>query len=265
MGGIVTLTTDFGHRDPFVGQVKGAIKSVNPEVEIIDITHDITRYSIKEAAIVIGLSYRYFPPRTVHLVVVDPTVGSERRPIVVSTGEHYFVGPDNGVFSFVYQREETVRVVHITADHYFLRKDSTTFQGRDVFAPVAGYLSKGLPIERFGEAVSDYVKFSIPEVHSPMKNAIEGEVIYIDQFGNALTNITRDVLEPLLSSGRRLRIVCKGREVPLKRYYAEAEDDGLYAVLDSFDLLELFVYRGSASKKYGLQIGDTVGVIVQNA
>lgn len=263
MGGLVTLTTDFGHKDPFVGQVKGAIKKVNPEAEIIDITHDITRYSIKEAAIVIGLSYKYFPPRTVHLVVVDPTVGSQRRPVLVSTGEHYFVGPDNGVFSYVYQQEENVRVLHITSDHYFLKKDSTTFQARDLFAPVAGYLSKGLPIERFGEPITDYVKFSIPEPSSPTKNAIEGEVIYIDRFGNALTNIRRDLLEPLLSAGNRIRIVCKGKDVPLKRYYAEAKDDGLYAVIDSFDLLELFVYRGNASKKYGLQVGDMVGVIVQ--
>ncbi len=264
MGAIVTLTTDFGLKDPFVGQVKGAIKTTNPEVDIIDITHEVTKHSIKEAAIVIGLSYKYFPPRTVHLVVVDPTVGSERRPIIVSTGEYYFIGPDNGVFSYIYQKEEAVRVVHITSDHYFLRKDSTTFQARDLFGPVAGYLSRGLPVERFGEQVDDYVRIPIPEPTRPMKNAIEGEVIYIDRFGNALTNISADMLRPLIESGKKVRIVYKGKDIPLKRHYAEAQDDGLYAVLDSFDLLELFVYRGSAAQKYGLQVGDMVGIIMTN-
>jgi len=264
MGAVITLTTDFGIKDPFVGQVKGVIKSINPEVDIIDLTHDISKHSIKEASIVIGLSYKYFPSKTIHIVVVDPTVGSNRRPIIVSTGEHIFVGPDNGIFSFIYHNEKNCRVFHISADHYFLKKDSTTFQARDIFAPVAAYISKGLPVERFGEPIYDYIKIPIPEPNMPMKNAIEGEIIYIDRFGNALTNISRQHLKPLLNSNKRLRIVYKGKDVPLKRHYSEAEDDELYAVIDSFDLLELYVYRGSAAEKFGIKIGDIVGVLLQN-
>ncbi len=264
MGRVITLVTDFGLKDPFVGQMKGVIKGINPEVEIIDITHDISPHSIKEAAIVVGLSYEYFPPRSIHLVVVDPGVGSERRPILVTTERHYFIGPDNGVFSMVYQKErDTFQVRHITAEHYFLKKESPTFQGRDLFAPVAAWLSKGIPTMNFGEVISDFVRIPIPEPTRPAPSAIEGEVIHIDRFGNALTNITEEMLRPYIKEGRLYKIVFKGREVPLRRYYAEADDKGLYSVFDSFGLLELYVYRDNASKIFDIKVGDIVGVLIK--
>ena len=257
---LITLTTDFGHKDPFVGQMKGVIKGINPEADIVDITHSITPYNIREAAVTLGLSYRYFPSRTIHIVVVDPGVGSRRRPILVVGENHYFVGPDNGVFTMVYQKEkEYLKVYEITADHYFLEKHSPTFQGRDVFAPVAAWLTKGVQSSNFGEEIEDFVRLPIPEPERPTRRAIEGEVIYIDHFGNAFTNITG---EHLNETGTNTRIIFKGKTLKMKNSYSEAEDRELYCLINSHGLLELFVYRGNAARDYQIQIGDRVGVIL---
>ncbi len=261
---IITLTSDFGIKDPFVGQMKGVILNINPNVEFVDITHEITPHNIKEASIACAFSYRYFPPRTVHLVVVDPGVGSARRPILVVTEDHYFIGPDNGVFSFIYQREKRyLKVFHITADHYFLKKGSPTFQGRDLFAPVAAWLAKGIPASNFGEEITDYNTIYIPEPKKPTKNALEGEVIYIDRFGNAITNIPLDAVEELRKAGSSLRVVYKGRELPMKAHYSEADDEGLKCLINSFDLLEIFVYRGNAAREHGIKVGDIIGIITR--
>ncbi len=256
---LITLTTDFGYHDPFVGQMKGVIKGINPEADVIDITHYISPFNIREAAITLGLSYSYFPSRTVHIVVVDPGVGSNRRAILVVGENHYFIGPDNGVFSMVYQKEKNyLKVYEITADHYFLEKHSPTFQGRDVFAPVAAWLTKGVQSNNFGEEITDFISFPLPEPERPTKKALEGEVIYIDHFGNAFTNITREHLGDL---DKKCRVVFKGKTVNIKRAYSEAEDRELYCLFNSHGLLELFVYRGSAASDFQIQIGDRVGVL----
>lgn len=143
---IVTLTTDFGSNDHLVGAMKGVILKVNPEVQIVDISHKVIPHDILDGALMVGQAYRYFPLKTVHIVVVDPGVGTERRPLLVSGEHHYFVAPDNGVLSMVYEREERLTVRHVTAEHYFLNPRSNTFHGRDVFAPVAAWLTKnGVP------------------------------------------------------------------------------------------------------------------------
>lgn len=260
---IITLTTDFGTKDPFVGQMKGVILRINPDAEIIDITHDISPFNIREGAVVIGLSYQYFPPHTVHLAVVDPGVGSGRNPILVSSGNHYFVGPDNGLFSLIYAKEkESLNVMKITAGYYFLKKDSPTFQGRDIFAPVAGWLSKGIPAANFGERIDGYISLHIPEPEKPTERTLEGEVIYIDRFGNAITNIPCEALNAYLSMGSNVRVVVKGRDIRMKKHYAEAEERDLYCLFNSFGLLEFFVYRGNASGEFGLAVGDIVSVIL---
>ncbi len=259
---VITLTSDFGLKDPFVGQMKGVIFGINPEVEIIDLTHEVSPQNIREGAVILGLSYRYFPKRTVHLAVVDPGVGSSRRPILVVTEHHYFVGPDNGLFSAVYKREaDFLKVIHITAEHYFINKDSPTFQGRDLFAPIAGWLSRGIPVSHFGEEIEDFMTIHLPEWVSPREGVLEGEIMYIDRFGNAITNIPSDVLAPFIQGDERVRIVLKGRQVPMKRHYAEAEDRGLYCLINSFGLLEFFIYRGNAAENFGLKTGDMVGVL----
>src|SRR5208337_207458 len=169
------------------------------EVQIIDICHQIAPYDIFEAAYSLVQSYRFFPPNTIHLVVVDPGVGTARRPILASAGHYKFVAPDNGVLSLLFGREENVKVWHITADHYFLNPVSHTFQGRDVFAPVAGWLSKGVQEEKFGDPITDYAKFSSPKPKRVGENLIKGMTLKVDTFGNIITNISPEDVPELFS------------------------------------------------------------------
>ena len=160
---VITLTTDFGSADHLVGTMKGVILNINPDVEIVDITHSVLPYDLLDGALAIGQAYKYFPPKTVHVVVVDPGVGTDRRPLLVSAGTQYFVAPDNGVLSMIYAREESLTVRHVTSEHYFLQPMSTTFHGRDVFSPVAAWLSKNWQTQSFGEEVTDFVRFTLPK------------------------------------------------------------------------------------------------------
>lgn len=262
---IITLTTDFGLKDPFVGLVKGVILNINPEAQIIDITHNISRHNIFEASQIISMSCRYFPPTTIHVVVVDPSVGGERRPLLVITEDYYFIGPDNGLFTPVYEEFQSsfFKVMHLTASHYFLPMNGSTFHGRDVFAPAAAWLSKGLDVFKFGEEITDYV--TIPSTRAKIKGGIiKGNVISIDIFGNAITNITTGnmaKLNPDIAKSR-YRVKYKSAELPLVNYYADpkASKEGLSAVINSFGHLELFVYKENAASKYNVNIGDSVEV-----
>lgn len=169
---IITLTTDFGYRDPFVGIMKGVILNINPSATIIDITHDISPQNILEAALSIEMSFELFPHKTIHVVVVDPGVGSTRRPIFVITDRYYFIGPDNGVFSRIYKlQHETLEVMNIKAEHYFMPQRSATFHGRDIFAPAASWLSRGIDISKFGEPINDYVTICASSCHANGKYA----------------------------------------------------------------------------------------------
>jgi hypothetical protein len=263
-GPIITLTSDFGYRDPFVGIMKGIILNINPFVNIIDITHGISPQNVIEAAFAIEMSFESFPSKTIHVVVVDPGVGSSRRPILVVTDYHYFVGPDNGVFSQIFNLTESLNVIHITAEHYFMPQRSSTFHGRDIFAPVAAWLSRGINVSNFGDTITDYVTIPVPLPVTPAKNTIEGNVIYIDHFGNAITNIKAQKIEDLFGSNieGRLKVAVKGKEAPLKNHYSEAGDDRLYSLINSFGYLELFVNMGNASSDFGISVGETVNLIV---
>ena len=247
-----------------MGIMKGVIVSINPSVKIIDVTHNISPQSILEAAYTIEMSYAFFPHKTIHIVVVDPSVGSERRPILVATDYHYFIGPDNGVFSRIYHLAESLTVIHITAEHYFLPQRSSTFHGRDIFAPVAAWMSKGIDIERFGDPISDYVVLQEPALTLSSNNVIEGEVVYIDRFGNLMTNIPGQKIN--ISGNREpfdgLKVLVKNREAPLKKYYSEAGDKELCSLVNSFGYLELFVNRGNASSDFGISVGEKVEVIL---
>lgn len=262
---VITLTTDFGYDEPHGGVMKGVILKINPAATIVDITHGIRSHDIREAAYTIGMNYQYFPSNTIHLVVVDPGVGSDRRPILVEADRHYFIGPDNGVFSYIFNRyHEITQVVHITSEHYFLSAVSPTFQGRDIFAPVAAWFSRGLPMARFGEPVSDYqtIPMSVSEL-SP-EGVLLGEVIHIDRFGNAITNITRAELNMLLSSDSHgsLRIMLKDQEVLLRQFYGQDRDSRLYALVNSSEYLEFFIYQGRAADQYHIATGDQVSVMI---
>jgi len=262
---IITLTTDFGLKDPFAGLVKGVILNINPEAEIIDITHNISRHNIFEASQIISMSCRYFPPTTIHVVVVDPGVGGNRRPLLVVTEDYYFIGPDNGLFTPVYEEFQSnfFKVIHLTASHYFLPMNGSTFQGRDVFAPAAAWLSKGIDVYKFGEQITDYI--TIPSTRAKIKGGIiNGNIISIDIFGNAITNITTKIMAKLNAdtAKKRYRVNYKGAELPLVNYYADpnASEHGLSAVINSFGHLELFVYKESSASKHNINIGDSVQV-----
>ncbi len=257
---VITLTTDFGCEDPFAGVMKGVILNINPAAEIIDITHGIRPHDVQEAAFTIGMNYRFFPADSIHVVVVDPGVGSVRRPIIVLTDHHYFIGPDNGVFTHIYNAaHDILEVIHLTSDHYFLSSHSPTFQGRDVFAPIAAYLSRGVGISKFGDPITDYTRMALPVPVITSEGLLRGEVIHIDRFGNAMTNITKAEIEKI--SHGAVRIIFSGNETPFRKFYSEAASGGICALLNSSGHLELFVYKGSAASEFRIAPGDVVEVV----
>lgn len=237
---IVTITTDFGLEDHYVGAMKGAILSINPDARIIDISHEIPPHDIFKGAFTLRNFYRYFPKGTIHVAVVDPGVGSQRKPIAVEADGAIFVGPDNGVFSFIYRGSKSVKVFEITNSKYMLSDVSFTFHGRDIFAPAAAHLSLGVSVEDLGKRVRKPVELPIkePEVR---KNEIIGEFIYLDSFGNLVTNIPSDLLkhESTIFIGKR---VIKG----ISKSYADVSIGKLVAVLGSSGFLEISVNQGRA-------------------
>jgi S-adenosylmethionine hydrolase len=262
---IVTLTTDFGGRDAFTASVKGVILKISPQTQIIDISNEIGPQDIWEAAYTLKSAYSHFPKGTIHLAVVDPGVGSGRRPIIAVTESFYFVGPDNGLFSLIYQEAERLRVHHITSTHYFLPNPGPTFHGRDVFAPVAGWLAKGIPSGNFGEEITDYTKLNIPSPKINGKN-IEGNIVHIDRFGNLVSNITFKDIQPTISEGNDLNnatVVVAGKEIKgLKKYYAEAAPGEPGAILNSSGALEIFLYRQNARTTLSVKRGEVVRIVI---
>ena len=261
---IVTLTTDFGSSDSLVGSMKGVILGVNPDVELIDISHDIRPYDVMEAAYVIAQAYRYFPPRTIHLVVVDPGVGTARRPLLVSADRYYFVAPDNGVLSVVYSKEESLYVRHITASHYFLEPVSNTFHGRDIFAPIAGWLSRQVETDKFGELVTDYAKFAAPLPKRVNEKLVKALILRVDRFGNLMTNLTPADLPELFQENPTAfkMVVGKGEVTQLKTAYADGAPGELFAILGSSGYIEIAANKGSASQAMGVGRGVEVGVVL---
>ncbi len=256
---LITLTTDYGTSDHLVGTLKGVILKINPEATIVDICHNLVAFDVLDAALCIASAYPYFPPRTIHLVVVDPGVGTQRRPLLVSGENQYFLAPDNGVLSLVYEREPAHHVRHVTSEHYFLHPVSNTFHGRDIFAPVAAWLSKTWQTQAFGEEISDPVRFSLPQP-KPAGNALKGIVLRVDAFGNLITNFAADKL-PQLASGGPLRLTVNGRTITkLAQAYAQGEGGEAFAIVGSSGFLEISVHKGSAARVLGVQRGAEVTV-----
>ncbi len=266
MSTIVTLTTDFGMKDSFAATMKGVILKINQQAQIVDITHEIGPQDIWEAAFSLKTAYSHFPKGTVHLAVVDPGVGSGRRPIIVVTESYYFVGPDNGIFSLIFHDAERIRVHHITASHYFLPNPGPTFHGRDIFAPVASWLTKGIPSGNFGDVIEDYVKLNVP-VPKTSPNGIEGHVIHIDRFGNLITNITYTHMRTLVPEGtepRPFTITIGGKEIRgLKKFYAEAAPGEPGAIINSSGYLEVFLFKQNARTALSSKRGEPVRLMVQ--
>lgn len=264
---IVTLTTDFGLNDHFVGAIKGVILNIEPAAEIVDICHAVQPFDVLDGALSIAEAYAYFPTGTTHLVVVDPGVGSARRPILASTEKYYFVAPDNGVLSLIYAREERLRVRHITAEHYFVQPVSNTFHARDIFAPVAAYLAKGVDSAKFGDEVSDYVRFNPPKPKPVDEKTLRGVVLKVDRFGNLITNFTpQDVPSLFQPTPPPFKIkVGKCEVTEIHTNYAEGLPNQAFAILGSMGYLEIAANRGAAAQLAGSGKGTEVNIVLEGA
>ncbi|MBF0517069.1 MAG: SAM-dependent chlorinase/fluorinase [Nitrospirae bacterium] len=248
-----TLMTDFGLVDTFIAQMKGVMLSINPQINIVDMTHSIEPFNIRHGAVALGMSYKYFPAGTIHVAVVDPGVGSSRRGIVVDGGKYRFIGPDNGIFSVIFSEIKTTTVYHITEPRCYRNPTGATFHGRDVFAPTAALISLGMRPQEVGPPVSDYNFFDITPPSKTAVSSITGEVLYIDRFGNVITNITAEFIT---GCGFKL----EGRLVSLKENYAQGQQGQLHALINSDGYLELFVKQGTAvpSSLSGIRSGQTL-------
>lgn len=262
MNRIITLTSDFGTRDGYVGTMKGVILRINPDATIVDITHEIAPQNTEQGAFLFAASAKYFPANTIHVVVVDPGVGSTRRGIAVQAGETIFVAPDNGVLTKALGdkvSDSAVRAVQLTKAKFWLPFVSSTFHGRDIFAPVAAHLSLGTGIEALGEPITDWVRLP---AFWPTRRGTDGwvgRVTHIDRFGNIVTNIEADLL---VNSDPRMVVVEIGGKkiVGLKRTYADAAEGELIALIGSGSDLEIAQRNGNASKTLGIVSGAEVVV-----
>lgn len=253
---VITLITDFGTRDWFVGTMKGVIACITPKARVIDLTHDLPPGDIRGGAFALAASCRFFPRGTVHVAVVDPGVGSRRKAIAAKTVSGSFVGPDNGVLSRALAKEKVTAIHALENEAYFLQPVSQTFHGRDVFAPVAAHLSRGVPIQKLGPALKDFVRLEWPEPRR-QRGGIEGEVVYIDRFGNAVTNLESRLLQ--YSAGASCEVHAKRRRVcPLKTFYQAVAPKTLVALLGSSGFLEIAANGASAQNLLGIRIGDRV-------
>jgi S-adenosyl-L-methionine hydrolase (adenosine-forming) len=263
----ITLITDFGLNDHFVGAMKGVILNIAPDAQIVDITHAVQPYDILDGALSLAETYNYFPARTVHLIVVDPGVGTTRRPIIASSDRHNFVAPDNGVLSLMYAKEERLHVRHVSSDHYFQQPISNTFHGRDIFAPVAAYLAKGVDHEKFGPEISDYVRFNAPKPKPVDAKTLRGIVLKVDRFGNLITNFTpKDIPALFEKQAAGFKIAVGKREITaLRTNYAEGAPGEVFAILGSMGYLEISANRGAANQLTGAAKGTEVNITLGGA
>jgi S-adenosylmethionine hydrolase len=255
---IVAFITDFGNDDWYVASMKGIALRINPRVRLIDITHNIPAGDVKAGAFALLSSFWSFPKGTVFVVVVDPKVGSERKALVAKTDDYFFIGPDNGVLSLVFRQGKTIEVHALQEKRYMLRHISSTFHGRDIFAPAAAYLTKERSLSAFGPKYPDYVRLKWPEP-AVSRDRISGKVVYIDHFGNAITSIDAFSIESLDSESKHASC-SKCESIPIHSYYVKVEEGKPIALIGSSGFLEISVNRGSAASSLGIRVGDTVEV-----
>jgi S-adenosylmethionine hydrolase len=258
---IITLLTDFGWKDGYIGAMKGVILKINPACRIIDLAHEIPRHDVMAAALVLRQTYHFFPSGAIHIVVVDPGVGGPRRPLVLETSDYRFVGPDNGCFTFVLKRQKGIRAYELIEKQFHLPRVSHTFHGRDIFAPVAAYLSKGVSPAAMGPPIetADLTALSIPD---PAVNgeALCGEVIGVDSFGNLITTISRDAMEVFAPEGI-VEIEIGGERITgLKSSYGEGRAGEVIALWGSTGFLEIALKEQDLQRERGWGRGEEVRI-----
>jgi S-adenosylmethionine hydrolase len=253
----ITFTTDFGTKDWFVGTMKGVVQSLAPRTNLVDLTHEIPPGDIRGGAFALAVSYAFFPRHTIHVAIVDPGVGTSRGAIAVRTDHYVFVGPDNGLLSWALARER-IRAVHSLENRrYFLPAVSSTFHGRDVFAPVAARLSTGLPLNKLGPARAGFIRLDWPEP-TLSRQGIQGEVLFIDRFGNAVTNIDGRSLTTL--PGNATIFLRKKRLCAVAVTYQSVPFGSPLAMVGSSGLLEIAIHGGSAAQRLRLRRGIRIDI-----
>ncbi len=262
---IITLITDFGTDDEYAGIMKGVILSINPSVNIIDVTHGIDPQDLIHAAYIIQYSYSYFPEGTVHVIVVDPTVGSDRSIISLEAMGHFFIAPDNGVLKFIIDEGNVDSIIHVNNARFFLEPVSRTFHGRDIFAPVSAHLSMGVQINELGTPLEqkNLADLSIPKPNFSDKGELTGLIVSIDRFGNLITNIDKAVIDKFYNSdmGKKLEIIVGRRKIRgLSPNYNSVKPNCPIAVIGSRRYLEIAVNCGSAKNHFMVEKGDTIRV-----
>lgn len=252
---LITLTTDFGLADSYVGVMKGVILGIDPTATIVDISHEIAPQDVREAAYVIYTAYPYFPPDTVQVVVVDPGVGSRRRAIALRTAQACFVAPDNGVLSYVLAREGMYEAVSLTNSRYHRPTVSHTFHGRDIFAPVAAHLARGVPLTELGEPLTEIVTFPLPQPQVLPDGDMVGHVLHIDRFGNLILDVKQG--DSIL--GERIVLEVAGRRIQgLGHTFTDVPSGELVAYIGSSGHLEIALREGNAAQSLGMEMGDIV-------
>lgn len=256
---LIALLTDFGERDSFVASMKGVILSINPSVHLVDLSHQITSHQIQEAGYFLKSCYRYFPTGTVYVAVVDPGVGTERRALLVSAAGSFFVGPDNGLFSEILEQEVGAKVWQLTNPQYRLETAGSTFDGRDVFAPAAAWLSKGVPPSFFGPPVQDPVRrpVSIPVWH---EDVLIGKVVSVDRFGNLISNITARQIREFRGPMQQPVEIHIGAHIigDVVGNYSQGHRQSPSALVNSDGNLEIFVREDSAARCLQVSVGEEV-------
>jgi S-adenosylmethionine hydrolase len=253
---IITLTTDFGIADPYVAEMKAVILGINPNVEIVDITHHVEKFNVRNGAFIVAAAVPYFPEGTIHVAIVDPGVGTKRKPILIETEKYFFIGPDNGVLILAAKNQGIRHVYEITNRRFMLPRISSTFHGRDVFAPAAAFLSMGVKPSEFGPEIREIVTPKFTEVVEEGGRLI-GEVVHVDSFGNIITNFTAEHVKGV-KDYVRVRLGNKLLKLKLCKAYAEVEAQRPLAIIGSHDFLEISINMGNAAQFFGVKAGDPV-------
>jgi S-adenosylmethionine hydrolase len=262
---VIALLTDFGEEDFFVGSLKGVMATINPSVPMVDITHHVPSFDVLAGGFILYAAYRYYPSGSVFLTIVDPGVGTTRKILLVETENYMFIAPDNGVLSLVLEAEDIKTLIDVKNSKYFLPVPSSTFEGRDKMAPAAAWLSKGIAPSEFGPCVSDYVRMDVqkPRVE---KEEILGQILYVDKFGNCITNIPTKEFRRIEDETEEKRAICRVGEKDIARFeqsYSFVKQDELFVLPGSLGLIEIAVREGSAQEKLAVHPGDPVRIFIE--